>query len=156
MRNQFHFKPSITTIKEQKLFEETAEDIKTKLETSYQTHESLKNAATTLNLIRRAEDFFHQSPCNVSQLKAAEETKKEFGHMKKLLDKTEKVMDDFEMYQKGESLEDPEVINRRQDVHSAWSRLQWGCHNKLHYLWKLIFWIQFVTPSSYLWKNVKP
>lgn len=124
MRNQFHFKPSITTIKEQKLFEETAEDIKTKLETSYQTHESLKNAATTLNLIRRAEDFFHQSPCNVSQLKAAEETKKEFGHMKKLLDKTEKVMDDFEMYQKGESLEDPEVINRRQDVHSAWSRLQ--------------------------------
>ena len=33
-------------------------------------------------------------------------------------------MDDFEMYQKGESLDDPEVINRRQDVHSAWSKLQ--------------------------------
>lgn len=44
--------------------------------------------------------------------------------MKKLLDRTEKVMDDFEMYQKGESLDDPEVINRRQDVHSAWSKLQ--------------------------------
>ena len=70
----------------------------------------------------------------MSQLKAAEETKKEFGHMKKLLDKTEKVMDDFEMYQKGESLEDPEVINRRQDVHSAWSRLQLGCHNNFYKL----------------------
>ena len=28
------------------------------------------------------------------------------------------------MYQKGECLEDAEVINRRQEVHTAWSRLQ--------------------------------
>ena len=33
-------------------------------------------------------------------------------------------MEDFELYQKGECLEDPEVISRRQEVHSAWSRLQ--------------------------------
>ena len=37
---------------------------------------------------------------------------------------SEKIMEDFELYQKGECLEDPEVISRRQEVHSAWSRLQ--------------------------------
>ena len=52
-----------------------------------------------------------------------------FDSEKKILKKSqklflEKIMEDFELYQKGECLEDPEVISRRQEVHSAWSRLQ--------------------------------
>ena len=33
-------------------------------------------------------------------------------------------MADFDVVQQSENLNSPEVITRRQDVHSAWSRLQ--------------------------------
>ena len=33
-------------------------------------------------------------------------------------------MEDFEVVQQGEGLDSTEVINRRQEVHSAWSGLQ--------------------------------
>ena len=33
-------------------------------------------------------------------------------------------MEDFEIYQKNDFLEDTDVINQRQEVHTAWSRLQ--------------------------------
>ena len=33
-------------------------------------------------------------------------------------------MEDFEVVQQGEGLDTAEVITRRQEVHSAWSRLQ--------------------------------
>lgn len=110
--------------KEQKLFENLVEELQTKLETQSQTEEALKNAAWTLGWIRKSEQLFQGAPCKVESLEDAEFTQQEFRQYTPVVERTERVMADFEVVQQGEGLDSTEVITRRQEVHSAWSRLQ--------------------------------
>lgn len=110
--------------KEQRMFEQLVEETQTYLEHQGQMEEALNNAAWTLGWLRKAEHLFEGAPGKVDSLESAEFTQQEFKQYGSVLERTEQVMQDFEMIQQSNKPDSEEVITRRQEVNSSWSRLQ--------------------------------
>ncbi|CAG5098825.1 Oidioi.mRNA.OKI2018_I69.XSR.g16010.t1.cds [Oikopleura dioica] len=110
--------------KEQRLFEQLVEETQNFLEHQGQMEEALNNAAWTLGWLKKAQHLFEGAPCKVDSLESAEFTQQEFKQYGSVMDRTEQVMQDFEMIQQTNKPDADEVITRRQEVNAVWSGLQ--------------------------------